>query len=78
MLADWYEELAQLWLDIGKTMKVHVAEASTFEARVAGDFAELARQCSLRVGRYARLADQAKKSASVDLTNVSPLKKDAS
>lgn len=75
MLADWYEDIADLWLRFGHELRLRVGETvSSREPDRTERWLEMTRQCMLRAGRYARLAEKAKAQHQADLTNVTPIK----
>lgn len=75
MLSDWYEDLAAVWLSFIPVCRDKMQAALHWEkTQAAGIYMELAHQCALRAGRYARLAEEAKEKHIVDQTNVTPMK----
>ncbi len=75
MLSDWYEDLAEQWLKFIPVCRLKMAESLHWEKTGSAQFyADLARVCTLRASRYARLAEKAKAQHQTDLTNVTPIK----
>ena len=75
MLSDWYEDLAAEWAAFVPILRGKMQDALHWDATASARcYVELARQCTLRAARYARLAEKAKAQNQADMTNVTPIK----
>ncbi len=75
MLSDWYEDLAGFWLGFGQRVRESMAQQDfRYDIDRVSVWEAVAHRCTLRAGRYARMAEKAKAQHQTDLTNVTPIK----